>query len=206
MRRSVSRAISAVVVAAVSVAVGVFALRPAGSATVTTVDRTVGQAVAYAGSVVVSSGVVVLDDSTGKLYASGNYTGYFGAASVMKLFAVTKLLAIGRMASPKIAALAWSMITRSDDRALVQLIQAGRAGVSTRAAQPGGDRVDQVLHPRALLVQVHPGLRDALLEQFLAGPVERRVGCRPQPDRPRGRHPEALLVAAAAGVTEYVAR
>ena len=122
MKRAVIRAISAVAVAVTCVAVGVFALRPAGAATVTTVDHTVGQAVAYAGSVGVSSGVVVLDDSTGKLYASGNYTGYFGAASVMKLFVAAKLLVIGRMAIARIAAQAWSMITRSDDRALVALL------------------------------------------------------------------------------------
>jgi hypothetical protein len=102
--------------------VGAVALRPAGGATATTVDQTVAQAVAYAQSTGVAAAVVVYDDQTGKLYTAGDYTSYYGSASVMKLFVATKLLATGQMQDPWIAGEAWSMITRSDDDALNALL------------------------------------------------------------------------------------
>ncbi len=96
--------------------------RPASGTTYTTVDHTVGQAVAYAKSTGVSAAVVVLDDKTGKVYSAGSYTSYYGSASVMKLFVATKLLVSGQMSNSWIASKAWSMITRSDDRALLALL------------------------------------------------------------------------------------
>ncbi len=117
-----TRAISAVAVAATCIAVTVVMSRPASGTTYTTVDHTVGQAVAYAKSTGVSAAVVVLDDKTGKVYSAGSYTSYYGSASVMKLFVATKLLVSGQMSNSWIASKAWSMITRSDDRALLALL------------------------------------------------------------------------------------
>ena len=104
------------------IAMGAVTLRPAGAATGTTVDQTVGQAVAYAQSTGVASSIVVYDDRTGKIYAAGDYTSFYGSASVMKLFVATKLLASGQLRDPQIATQAWSMITRSDDAALEALL------------------------------------------------------------------------------------
>ncbi|HEY3090979.1 MAG TPA: hypothetical protein VGJ59_23260 [Jatrophihabitantaceae bacterium] len=78
--------IFAAVVVTASIAFELVASEPAGGVTVTTVDRTVGEAVAYAESTGVSAAVVVLDDKTGNLYTAGNYTSNYGSASVMKLF------------------------------------------------------------------------------------------------------------------------
>jgi len=114
--------ISAVSVVATCIAVGAVALHPAGGATATTVDQTVGQAVTYAQSTGVAAAVAVYDDQTGKLYTAGDYTSYYGSASVMKLFVATKLLATGQLRDPQTATLAWSMITRSDDAALEALL------------------------------------------------------------------------------------
>ena len=108
--------------------VSAIALRPAGAAgptdapTATTIDQTVGQAVAYAQSTGVASAVAVYDDKTGKVYTAGDYTSFYGSASVMKLFVATKLLATGQLRDPQTATLAWSMITRSDDAALEALL------------------------------------------------------------------------------------
>ena len=114
-RRAVSVAVTCIAVSAV-------ALRPVGGVTATTVDQTVGQAVAYAQSTGVAAAVVVYDDQTGRLYTAGDDASYYGAASVMKLFVATKLLATGQMRDPQIAGEAWSMITRSDDDALTALL------------------------------------------------------------------------------------
>jgi IclR family transcriptional regulator, acetate operon repressor len=72
----------------------------------------------------------------------------------------------------------------TDQRPFMELGQGAGPGVGTGAAQPGGYLVDQVLNPRALGVEVHPRGRDAFFEQFLAGPLKRRIGHRAQPDRP----------------------
>jgi hypothetical protein len=119
---SMSTVILPAAVIATSIAFGLVASKPAGGVTVTTVDRTVNQAVSYAKSTGVSAAVVVLDDETGKLYSAGNYTSNYGSASVMKLFVATKLLATGQMSNSWIAGKAWSMITRSDDDALNALL------------------------------------------------------------------------------------
>src|SRR5450755_394120 len=94
----------------------------------------------------------------------------------------------------------------SDHRSLMQFVQVTRASIGTRAAQSRGYRVNQVLDTRALRVQVHPGGRYALLEQLLASPLEGRVSGGPQPDRPRRRHAEALLVQPSFGIPEHVPR
>ncbi|HEY3629632.1 MAG TPA: hypothetical protein VGL21_01990 [Jatrophihabitantaceae bacterium] len=117
-----TRVVSAVTVAATGVTVGLIALRPVGGATPTTIDSRVGQAVSYAKSLGVASAVAVLDDKTGKLYTAGNALTSYGSASVMKLFVATKLLATGKMSNPSIAAKAYSMITRSDDKAVNALL------------------------------------------------------------------------------------
>jgi hypothetical protein len=127
---STSTVIFAAVVVTASIAFELVASEPAGGVTVTTVDRTVGEAVAYAESTGVSAAVVVLDDKTGNLYTAGNYTSNYGSASVMKLFVATKLLATGQMSNSWIAGKAWSMITRSDDDALNALLpHVGGVGV-----------------------------------------------------------------------------
>lgn len=112
------------VLAAVTVAPTV-----ASAAGPTTIDRTVGQAYAYAGAHSVRASVSVLDLRTGRYWGAGNGDAYYGAASVMKLFVATKLLALGQMHGAT-ATLAWSMITRSDSRALVRLLpKVGGTGV-----------------------------------------------------------------------------
>ena len=68
------------------------------------------------------------------------------------------------------------------------------ADVGAGAAHAGGDVVEQVLHAAAGRVQPHPRGRDALLEQRLAGPVERAVAGGARGDRALGRHAVALLV------------
>src|SRR5262249_16522732 len=82
----------------------------------------------------------------------------------------------------------------ADNSELVQLGEVAGARIRARAAQPGDDRVDQVLYPGTQRVQVHPRAGDALVEQLLAGTLERRVSCGPQPDGPRRCHAEALFV------------
>src|SRR5262249_44411795 len=74
------------------------------------------------------------------------------------------------------------------------------------AAYAGHDLVEQVLDARTARIEVHLGARDALLEDRLAGPVERRVVGGTRADRPSRSHAEALLVAAPIGVGVEVAR
>src|SRR5262245_52928462 len=95
---------------------------------------------------------------------------------------------------------------RSDDGELMQLGEVAGAGVRARAAQPGDDRVDQVLYPGTQRVQVHPRAGDALVEQLLTGALERRVGRGPQPDCPGRCHAEALFVELALRVTVDIPR
>ena len=81
-----------------------------------------------------------------------------------------------------------------------------RAGVGARrCAAPATIASIRSSTPGRCRVQVHPRGRDPLLEQRLAGPLERRVVRRAQPHRPGRRHAEALLVQPAAGVAERVA-
>ena len=76
----------------------------------------------------------------------------------------------------------------ADHRALVQLLERCRAGVGAGRAHAGGDRVDEVLDARTGRVEVLPSGRDALLEQRLAGAVERALadscGWRPRAPTP----------------------
>src|SRR3954469_3403507 len=88
---------------------------------------------------------------------------------------------------------------------LVELRQAARAGVRARAAQTGDDPVDEVLDTWLLRVEVHPGRRDALLEQALASALERRLLLGAHPDGARRRHAERLLEQPPVGVAVHVA-
>jgi hypothetical protein len=108
-------------VAAAAVLVGAGTLHAAATTPIATIDQTVGQAVAYAGATGVTSAVAVYDDKTDKVYTAGDYTSFYGSASVMKVFVATKLLATEQLQDPQTATLAWSMITRSDDAALAAL-------------------------------------------------------------------------------------
>lgn len=110
----------AVVAPALTLAVLAVGASPASAAS-TTIDQTVGQAYAYASAHSVRSSVSVLDLRTGRYWGAGNGDAYYGAASVMKLFVATKLLALGQMYGTT-ATLAWSMITRSDSKALIALL------------------------------------------------------------------------------------
>src|SRR5699024_6772124 len=56
---------------------------------------------------------------------------------------------------------------------LVELREGTGPGVGQRAAHPGDDLVDEILHTGPLRVQVHAPGGDALLEQGLTSPVER---------------------------------
>src|SRR5919197_3294876 len=94
----------------------------------------------------------------------------------------------------------------ADDRALVQLLDRGRAGVGACRADASGDGVDQVLDAWPVRVEELPAAGYALLEQRLAGPLERGVtGC-PARNRTRRGHPEAVLVEAAVRRHVQVAR
>src|SRR6266498_3793302 len=93
----------------------------------------------------------------------------------------------------------------TDHRPLVQLIQIARARIGAGAAQPGVDRVELVLPAWPLRVQVHPGGRDALPEELLARPVERRVVGRAQPHRAGRGHAETLLVQPSVAIMKHVA-
>ena len=59
-------------------------------------------------------------------------------------------------------------------RPLGELLEVGGAGVRAGRADPGDDRVDEVLDARALGVQEHPPAGDALLEQAPCGPGRTR--------------------------------
>ncbi|GAB2472648.1 hypothetical protein GCM10027265_22380 [Jatrophihabitans fulvus] len=87
----------------------------------TTVDVRTRDAALYAMRRHVRAGVAVLDRKTGRSYLAGQARAEFGAASVMKLFVAARLLARRQM-SGRIASLAWSMITRSDNNALQRLL------------------------------------------------------------------------------------
>ena len=77
---------------------------------------------------------------------------------------------------------------RRRPRARAARSSVARTDVGAGAAHAGGDLVEQVLDARARRVEQHPRAGDALLEQALAGPVERAVlaACGP---RPRGPTP-----------------
>src|SRR3954469_2852981 len=93
----------------------------------------------------------------------------------------------------------------TDDGALVELRQAACAGVRARAAQPGDDAVDEVLDAGLVGVEIHARGRDALLEQSLAGTLERRLLLGAHPDRARRCHAERLLEQPPVGVAMHVA-
>src|SRR5262245_40234465 len=71
----------------------------------------------------------------------------------------------------------------ADDRPLVELRDRPGAGVGAGGTNAGHDVVEDVLHARAVRVEVHPRARDALLEQLLTGPFERRLVARAVLDR-----------------------
>jgi len=62
------------------------------------------------------AGVAVVDTSTGKLWAAGDYDDMFAAESVIKVFIATRLLATKQMTGDT-ADTAYRMITQSDDGA-----------------------------------------------------------------------------------------
>jgi hypothetical protein len=62
------------------------------------------------------AGVAVVDTTTGKLWAAGDYDGMFAAESVMKVFIATRLLATKQMTGDT-ADTAYRMIVQSDDGA-----------------------------------------------------------------------------------------
>ena len=93
----------------------------------------------------------------------------------------------------------------TERRALVELLERRGAGVGAGRAHAGADAVEQVLHARALGVELHARGRDALLEQPLAGAVERRVAARAGGDGALRRHAERLLVRRAVLVAQQVA-
>ena len=62
------------------------------------------------------AGVAVVDTSTGKLWAAGDYNDLFASESVVKVFIATRLLVSKRMKGDT-ADSAYRMITRSDDGA-----------------------------------------------------------------------------------------
>ena len=66
--------------------------------------------------------------------------------------------------------------------------QVGGTDVRAGAPDPGDDRVEHVLDARPLRIEVHPGGRDALAEESLAGPLEGRVVRGPERG-PRGPTP-----------------
>ena len=89
-------------------------------------------------------------------------------------------------------------------RSLMQLRQSRGADVGARAAHARGDVVDQVLDTATVGVQPHPRPRNALLEQRLAGAVERGVGGGTRDHRPLGRHAVTLLVRLVLAVAHQV--
>jgi hypothetical protein len=94
----------------------------------------VAAAASYAASHQARTGVAVLDLQTGAYYGAGDATGLFGSASVMKVFIAIELLATGQMTGQN-AALATSMIERSDDGAVATLWPlAGGTDVINRVA------------------------------------------------------------------------
>lgn len=88
---------------------------PAGALPGPQLDREQA-AVAYAAAHGVRSTIAVLDTSTGQYIAAGDDTALYPAASVVKVLVAAQLLATGQM-TPANAALAYSMITRSDNEA-----------------------------------------------------------------------------------------
>ena len=70
----------------------------------------------YATSRGYEAGVAVVDTTTGKLWAAGDYNGFFATESVVKVFIATRLLATKRLTGDR-ADMAYRMITRSDDGA-----------------------------------------------------------------------------------------
>src|SRR3954466_7585715 len=93
----------------------------------------------------------------------------------------------------------------ADDGLLGELLEGVGARVGAGGADARDDRVDQVLDARTGRVEEHPGRRDALLEQRLAGPVVPRLLRRTVAHRTRRRHAERLLVEVAGGVLLEVA-
>ena len=97
----------------VTVIVSVVAAAPASA---TPANAVAAQAARYEESHNLRTGIAVLDTKSGAFYGAGDYTGYFGSASVVKALIATKILATGRM-SGGTAAEAFRMITLSDDNA-----------------------------------------------------------------------------------------
>lgn len=84
------------------------------------------------------SAVAVHDLRTGRFWGAGDLDAYYGAASVMKLFVATKLLLTGQMYGPT-ATRPYSMITRSDNQAVVALLpKVGGTSVVNWVAQHYG--------------------------------------------------------------------
>jgi hypothetical protein len=65
--------------------------------------------------------VAVLDRSTGRMYAAGDVRSYYYSASVAKVFIADQLAVTGQLNNPRKRALAYSMITRSDNNAAYAL-------------------------------------------------------------------------------------
>jgi hypothetical protein len=84
------------------------------------------------------SAAALLDTATGAYFAAGEADAPFDTASVVKVFLATELLLTGRMSGPT-ATTAYTMITRSDDRAANALYErAGGDGVVTALGQHYG--------------------------------------------------------------------
>ena len=73
-------------------------------------------AAGYATSRGYQAGVAVVDTTTGKLWAAGDYDRLFAAESVVKVFIATRLLATGQLTGDT-ADTAYRMIAQSDDGA-----------------------------------------------------------------------------------------
>src|SRR3954447_7821526 len=91
-------------------------------------------------------------------------------------------------------------------RTLVQLADGSGSGIGARAAHAGHEAIEQVLDARPLVVEVHPGRRDPLFEQRLAGAVESCVPLGTATHRPCRGHPERLLEQPAVGIAVHVTR
>jgi hypothetical protein len=89
---------------------------PAPQAHAATISTNASAAVAYADRHGMSSGIAVLDIQTGRLFAAGHANRYYSSASVVKTLIATRLLVTQRMSGTN-AALAWKMITKSDNAA-----------------------------------------------------------------------------------------
>src|SRR6478609_417472 len=91
------------------------------------------------------------------------------------------------------------------ERTLAELREVGRTGVGAGRPDAGADLVDEVLDAGAVGVEVHPGGRDALFVEALAGAVVRRLLRRAVGDGAGRGHPERHLERAAVGVEHQVA-